>query len=107
MQSCYALQWLFALGKKSFQVGNNVRHCRAFSGILVPHSLDEVYRLGTPVLAKSRQAWPFVLLPDGFVNVMLIVTFPGIFLLLVTSMGYCPYLVTGPARQHFPVNQRR
>ena len=71
---------LSALGKQNFEIGDSVRHGGALSRILMPHPLHEIDRLIPPVLSQTGDRRPTLLLTDRIVNVMLVVTFPGVFL---------------------------
>ena len=73
-------------GNDGFEVGHDVAHGWSLRRVLVPHPLHEVDGLGTPDLAQPGYRRPAQLLADGVIDVVLVVTFPGVF--LSVSLGY-------------------
>jgi hypothetical protein len=69
-----------ALGDERLEIRNDVRHCRPLAWVLMPHPLQQVYRLIAPVLAETSDGRAPLLGADGIVDVMLVVAFPGVFL---------------------------
>jgi hypothetical protein len=69
-----------ALGDKRLEIRNDVRHGRPLARVLMPHPLQQVYRLVAPVLAETSDGRAPLLGADRVVDVMLVVAFPGVFL---------------------------
>ena len=102
-------QYLFVpnAGNDRLQVRDHIAHRRPIPRILMPHSLHQIHRLGTPYLAETRDGWSSELLTDGIVYVVLVVPFPGIFLSCqFLSICMINHLTTQALSQEVHPNQK-